>query len=71
MFIREGMKARFSPACLCFGCGSYTDRITVTGTITYVNWNTRVFTVEYESGGTRQNEAFHFSDIGKTVTLYG
>lgn len=73
MNIREGMKARFCPACHSFGSGTLTDRktITVTGVIRYVNWSHRVFTVEYECGDTIQTEAFHFYDIGKTVTIYG
>lgn len=41
----------------------------VTGRISYVNWNHRVFTVEYESGGTTQVEAFKFFDIGNVVTI--
>ena len=71
MNIREGMKARFEPTAFSFGSGSHTDQITVVGTVKYVNWDHRVFTVEYEAGGTIQTEAFHFFDIGKTVTLYG
>ena len=41
----------------------------ITGTISYVNWNHKVFTVEYKSGDTTQIEAFKFFDIGNAVTI--
>ena len=73
MNIREGMKARFCPSCMCGGNDAPSDRAakSITGIIRYVNWEHRVFTVEYTSGDTIHTEAFHFFDIGKTVTIYG
>ncbi len=71
--IGEGVKVRFVPTCLHNMHDDHAEvrRKTITGTIFLVNWEHRVFWVEYESGGTRQVEAFQFWDIGKTVKLCG
>lgn len=73
MNIRIGMKARFCPDFLKSCNDSKAERAAkaVTGIVSYVNWDHRVFTVEYKSGSTIQTEAFKFYDIGKSVTLYG
>lgn len=71
--IGEGMKVRFIPA---FAQSKIDDeaerrRKTVTGTIFMVNWEHRLFWVEFECGGTRQVESFQFMDIGQAVSICG
>lgn len=39
------------------------------GTIVYVNYVNKWFSVEYECGGTKQRTSFKFSQIGKEVTV--
>ena len=71
--IGQGVKVQFVPACLqCMHDTPLDIRDkTVTCTIILVNWENRVFFAEYESGGTRQVEAFQFFGIGKSVKILG
>ena len=71
--ILEGMKVSFVPGFTPFADWSlkqckdgYID-----GTITYINWEHENFAVEYDCGGTKQREAFKFSQIGGEVKLNG
>ena len=71
--IGEGMKVRFVP---CFDIRRTDDMAeirskTVTGTISYINWEHKMFLVEYPSGGTTQRESFKFWQIGSEVQLCG
>jgi hypothetical protein len=71
--IGEGMKVRFIPM---FAQSKIDDeaekrRKTVTGTITYINWEHRMFWVEFDCGGSKQKESFHLWDIGNGVKLLG
>ena len=67
------MMARFVPAHLDSGKFTPEERraATVRGTIIYVNYAHKYFTVEYELDGVTYKESFNFSDCGKTVTVRG
>lgn len=71
--IGEGMKVQFVPAFLESKVLTPEERrdFTHTGTVTYINWEHRMFWVEFEAGGTKQREAFQFYDIGKQVKVIG
>lgn len=71
--IGEGMKVRFIPS---FAQSRVDDeaekrRKTVTGTITYINWEHKIFWCEFECGNTKLTEAFKLCDIGTEVQLCG
>jgi hypothetical protein len=69
--ILEGMKVSFVPGFVPFADWSLNqckDEY-ITGTITYINWEKRNFTVEFDCGGTTQREAFKFSQIGEEVKV--
>ena len=68
--IGEGRKVRFTP---CYETRSYdsgelTDK-SVTGKIIYINWEHKMFTVEY--GNPKMKESFKFWQIGSEVQLCG
>ncbi len=71
--ITVDMKAWFVPACL----GSVTmtpeekRESTVMGSVVYVNYAHKYFTVEYERKGITFKESFKFVDCGKSVTVRG
>ena len=44
-------------------------RAMVTGTVVGVNYNHKVFHVEYKIGNTMQRTSFKFCDIGKKVHI--
>jgi hypothetical protein len=44
---------------------------TIMGTIVYINYAHKYFTVEFEEGGKVFKESFNFSDCGKTVRVRG
>ena len=44
---------------------------TIMGSIVYVNYAHKVFTVEFEDNGVAFRESFNFSDCGKTVRVRG
>lgn len=71
--IGEGMKVRFVPYYAYSQIASTEEnwRNAVTGTICYINWEHKYFTVEYDCGGTIQKESFKFWEIGKAVKLCG
>ena len=71
--IMEGMKVSFVPGFAPFVSWAL-EKCTgeyITGTISYINWEHRNFTVEFDCGGTKQREAFKFSQIGGEVRLNG
>lgn len=43
----------------------------VTGTVIYVNYENRWFSVEYVSGGAKLRTSFNFSQIGEDVKVCG
>jgi hypothetical protein len=69
--IFEGAKVQFIPAHHKWSKEGQPDAKAVTGKISKVNWQNRVFFVEYKSGDTIQTEAFQFYDIGKSVKILG
>lgn len=71
--IFEGAKVQFIPSINKWTKEGQpeTQAKTVTGRIVKVNWQNRVFFVEYKSGDTIQTEAFQFFDIGKSVKILG
>lgn len=71
--IGEGMKVQFVPSFAQSKIDTPEEAWAkhVTGTIIFVNWEHRVFFVEYYAGDTRQVETFQFFDIGKSVKILG
>ena len=45
--------------------------LTVRGSIVYVNYAHKYFTVEWEKEGIKYLESFNFTDCGKTVHVRG
>jgi hypothetical protein len=41
----------------------------VTGTVVFVHYENKWFSVEYDCGGKKQRISFKFCDIGKTVVI--
>lgn len=73
MMIGIGMKVSFVPA---FVPGSQNwikpdPSEIVTGTIVYIHWEHKYFTVEFKCGDTMQRESFKFFQIGKSVKIRG
>ncbi len=68
-----GMKVQFIPAILPSGIMTPAEKkkATIDGTVVYINWENRYFTVEYDCGNTKQHESFKFCDIGQAVTICG
>lgn len=66
-----GQKVKFDPfAHITFqGIADLRDE-NVTGTVVYVNYEHRWFSVEYGENPT-QRTSFNFSDIGKAVAVLG
>lgn len=70
--IGEGMQVRFVPH-FNRGAVDSPDELrakTISGKIVYINWEHKVFWVEFYAG-TKQREAFKFCQIGKDVTICG
>lgn len=68
-----GMKARFVPS-FDRGMNDSPAEIaakTITGTICYINFEHKYFTVEFAFGTTKQKESFKFCDIDKAVKVIG
>lgn len=67
------MKAWFVPSYRDSACMTPEERkaATVMGTIVYINYEHKYFTVEFEDGGATFKESFNFSDCGKTVRVRG
>ena len=68
-----GMKVSFMPA---FVPGALWNKTldpseTVTGSIVYINWEHKYFTVEYKCGDSMQRESFKFFQIGTAVKVRG
>lgn len=71
--IGVGMKVSFVPGFTPFvswGLEKCKDDY-IEGTIAYINWEHQNFTVEFDCGGTKQREAFKFSQIGAEVKVHG
>lgn len=68
--IGEGTKVRFIP---CYETTQLSPEEKaskyVTGTIVYINWEHKLFMVEY--GNPKQKESFKFWQIGNEVKLCG
>lgn len=71
--IGEGMKVQFIPATLPSGILTPAEKkkAMVVGTVDYINYQHKYFSVAYKCGKTKQHESFKFCDIGKTVTIIG
>ena len=71
--IGEGMKVLFIPGFNCSKMISPAERkaASITGIITYINWEHKCFWVEFDCGGTKQRETFKFVDVGTAVTVCG
>lgn len=71
--IKKGMKVRFVPAfvpgALHWKEPDPSER--VTGTVVYINWEHKYFTVEFKCGDTMQRESFKVSQIGQAVKICG
>lgn len=68
-----GMKASFVPAFVpgALWTKSLDPAEIVTGTIVYINWEHKYFTVEFKCGDTTQRESFKFFQIGQAVKIRG
>jgi len=68
-----GMRVRFVPSYDESDKLTPTERreSTITGNISYINWEHKYFLVEWNSGCGAFRESFKFSDIGKKVTVGG
>lgn len=65
-------KVQFDPFEAITGFASEDNRgKLVTGTVVYVNYANKWFSVEYECGGEKQRISFKFCDIGKAVKVCG
>lgn len=69
--IFEGAKVQFIPAHHKWAKEGQPESPMVTGKISKVNWQHRVFFAEYKCGNSIQTEAFQFYDIGKSVKILG
>lgn len=71
--IGEGMKVRFVPSFNDSKTLTPQERreMSVTGVVTYINWEHQNFCVEFGHSGTKQRETFLFRDIGEAVTVIG
>lgn len=65
--VKLGQKVRFDPFAAITAMGIEEIRQLVSGTIVYINWKHRWFSVKYGDLMT----SFHFFDIGKEVTICG
>lgn len=67
------MKVRFVPSFRDSTVMTPEERkeATVTGTVVYINYEHKMFMVEFEDNGAVFKESFKFSDCGKTVTVCG
>ena len=68
-----GMRCRFVPQFAENARFTPTERreATVTAQISYINWEHKYFTAEYQSDCGVYHESFKFDDIGKKVTVGG
>ena len=71
--IGEGMKVRFVPM---FNRGALDSEEeirskSITGTIVYISWEHKYFTVEFKCGDSIQRESFKFFEIGERVSVIG
>lgn len=71
--IGEGARVSFVPMYVPSKIFTPEERrsATVIGTVVYINWEHKYFTVEYDCGGSKQRESFRFVDIGSVVNLRG
>ena len=66
--IGEGMKVRFVPVAQI--CDGDKHKGSTTGTVVYIKWKHKYFTVEYECEKVKQRESFKFDQVGKDVLTY-
>lgn len=70
--IAIGERVQFDPMEHITGMGSESIKGNfVTGTIVFVHYAHRWFSVEYDCDGVKQRTSFLFSDVGKSVTICG
>lgn len=63
-------KVKFDPFEVITGFASDLNRgKAVTGTVVFVNYEHKWFSVEYDCGGGKQRTSFKFCDIGKVVNV--
>ena len=67
-----GDTVKFDPFEDITGFGSSDNRgNSVTGTVVFVHYENKWFSVEYSCGGEKQRTSFKFSQIGKDVRVCG
>ena len=72
MMIAHGAKVQFDPFKEMTGFASEDNRgKPVIGTIIFVHYLNKWFSVEYERRGVKQRASFKFSQIGKDVVICG
>lgn len=65
-----GDTVRFDPFKVMTGFASEDNKGNmVAGTVVFVNYANKWFSVEYDCGGTKQRASFKFCDIGKAVRV--
>ena len=70
--IADGAKVQFDPFQEITGFASEGNRGKLaTGTIIFINYLNKWFSVEYECGGVKQRASFTFSQVGKDVMICG
>lgn len=71
--IGEGMKVRFVPHWNDSKTVTPAERkaAMITGTVVLINWENKVFWIEYGLDGRKQKEAFKFCQIGTEVIVCG
>ena len=71
--IGEGMKVRIVPSFADSDKFTPEERreASLTAVISYINWEHRYFTVEWNAFGKVYHESFKFSEIGRKVSVCG
>lgn len=70
--IVSGAKVQFDPFKEITGFASEDNRgKLVTGTIVFVSYMNKWFSVEYKCGGVKRRTSFMFSQVGKDVVICG
>lgn len=72
MMVVVGDTVRFDPLEFITGFASEDSKgKLVTGTVVFVNYAHKWFSIEYDSGGVKQRTSFLFCQIGKDVKACG
>ena len=71
--IKVGTKVSIIPGFSPFADWSLArcDNEYIDGVIVFINWHHKMFTVEFDCGGTKQRESFKFSQLGEEVKICG